>query len=111
MRSLLSEFGVRYRLQRRDLPGCPDVYIGRHKLAVFVNGCFWHGHVCPRGGRSKTNADFWEQKIAANVARDRRSVDRPEEWGIQAVTLWTCEITSFRKVCRQIARRHEKAAK
>lgn len=110
-RRLLSGRGVRYQLHRRDLPGSPDLYIARLRLAVFVNGCFWHGHACPRGGRSKTNADFWEQKIAANIARDRRSVDRLEEMGIQIVTIWTCEVATFPKACHEIACRYENAAR
>lgn len=110
VRRLLSDMGVRYRLHRRDLPGRPDLYIGRLRLAIFVNGCFWHGHDCRRGGRSKTNADFWEQKIAGNLARDRRSVDRLKEQGVEIVTLWTCEIAGFPAACRNIARRYTRAS-
>jgi DNA mismatch endonuclease (patch repair protein) len=109
VRRLLSEHGVRYRLHRRDLPGTPDVFVGRLKLAVFVNGCFWHGHGCPRAGRPRTNADFWQKKIAGNVERDRRSRERLKGLGIKAVTLWTCEVAGFSAACRKIARRYAKA--
>ena len=71
VRTMLRRFAPGYRLHRKDVPGNPDIaYIGR-KRAIFVHGCFWHGHDCPRGARSpKANADYWRAKIARNVARD-----------------------------------------
>src|SRR5665213_2958961 len=107
VRRCLSSHGVRYRLHRRDLPGKPDLYNGRLRLAIFVNGCFWHGHGCSRAGRLRTNADFWNQKIAGNVDRDRRSLERLEEMGVQTMTLWTCESSGFPEACCQIARRYD----
>lgn len=111
VRRLLSSLGVRYRLHQRDLPGRPDLYVGRLRLAVFVNGCFWHGHDCPRAGQSKTNADFWKQKIARNVARDRQALERLKEMGVQTLILWTCETAGFSAACRDLARRYNKAAR
>ena len=71
VRKLLREFAPGYRLHRADLPGKPDIaYLGR-RLAIFVHGCFWHGHDCARGARMpKTNAAYWRAKIARNRARD-----------------------------------------
>ena len=91
VRRLLTAMGVRYRLQRRDLPGRPDLALGPRRLAIFVHGCFWHGHDCPRGSRKpKQNAAFWEAKIARNRARDTRNVAELEAMGWRALTLWEC---------------------
>ena len=85
--------GFRFRLHRKDLPGSPDLVFPRRRLAVFVNGCFWHGHDCARGARMpKTNADYWRAKIARNVARDERVRGELEALGWRAVTLWECEL-------------------
>ena len=71
VRRLLRPMAPGYRLHRKDIPGRPDIaYIGA-KRAIFVHGCFWHGHECARGARApKTNADYWRAKIARNKARD-----------------------------------------
>src|ERR1700735_5319447 len=67
VRRIVYALGYRYRLHRKDLPGKPDLaFIGRRK-AIFVNGCFWHGHDCPRGSRApKTNQAYWTAKISRN---------------------------------------------
>ena len=74
LRRLLTGLGARYRLHRKDLPGSPDVAMPGRRLAIFVHGCFWHGHDCPRGSRApKANRDYWLAKVARNVARDARN--------------------------------------
>ncbi len=108
VRQFLSKCGVRYRLHRKDLPGRPDLYIPRLHLALFVNGCFWHGHGCRRAARSKTNVDFWTQKIARNKARDRATGEALRAMDIETLTLWTCELDAFPKACRDIMRRYER---
>lgn len=92
VRRLLTERGLRYRLHRRDLPGTPDVaFMGRRK-AIFVHGCFWHGHDCARGARTpKTNADYWLTKIATNRARDARNATALTAMGWSVATVWECE--------------------
>src|ERR1700688_135355 len=70
LRKLLSDRGVRYRLHVKSLPGKPDIYVPRLGLAIFVHGCFWHGHDCPRGTAPKSNVDFWNCKLSRNIARD-----------------------------------------
>lgn len=79
---------------RKELPGAPDVaFIGRRK-AIFVHGCFWHGHDCPRGSRQPVNnADYWRRKIAGNVARDARhgaALAAAPGWSVLVV--WECEL-------------------
>jgi DNA mismatch endonuclease, patch repair protein len=92
VRKILRGIAPGYRLHRRDLPGAPDIaYIGR-KLAIFVHGCFWHGHDCKRGARApKANADYWRQKIARNRARDEKNRAVYAEMGWKALTIWECE--------------------
>jgi DNA mismatch endonuclease (patch repair protein) len=82
-----------YRLHRKDIPGNPDIaYIGR-KQAVFVHGCFWHGHDCARGARvPKANRDYWTQKIARNRARDEEALRRLEAEGWDALVVWECAL-------------------
>lgn len=85
--------GYRFRLHRRELPGSPDLVFPSRKTAVFVHGCFWHGHDCPRGARApKTNADYWRAKIARNVARDARVIAELEALGWRPAVIWECMI-------------------
>jgi DNA mismatch endonuclease (patch repair protein) len=93
VRALLRAFAPGYRLHRKDIPGNPDIaYVGR-KQAIFVHGCFWHGHDCVRGARMpKANADYWRAKIARNVARDAAHRERLAALGWQALTIWECEL-------------------
>ena len=93
VRALLRRFAPSYRLCRKDLPGNPDIaYIGR-KRAIFVHGCFWHGHDCARGARTpKANADYWRAKIARNRARDLANAEKLAAQGWRALTVWECEL-------------------
>ncbi|RTL89854.1 MAG: DNA mismatch endonuclease Vsr [Hyphomicrobiales bacterium] len=93
VRALLRAFAPGYRLHRKDVPGNPDIaYVGR-KQAIFVHGCFWHGHDCARGARMpKANADYWREKIARNRARDAAHRARLAELGWRALTVWECEL-------------------
>ena len=75
VRALLRAIAPGYRLHRADLPGKPDIVYAGRKLAIFVHGCFWHGHDCARGARMpKANADYWRAKIARNRARDAKTL-------------------------------------
>lgn len=94
VRALLRAEGLTgYRLHRRDLPGRPDVaFIGR-RAAIFVHGCFWHGHDCPRGARApKANAAYWSAKIARNRARDARALEALSAAGWRALVVWECAL-------------------
>ncbi len=93
VRALLRSFAPGYRLHRKDVPGNPDIaYLGR-KQAIFVHGCFWHGHDCARGARApKANADYWREKIARNRARDAAHLARLDAQGWRALTVWECEL-------------------
>jgi DNA mismatch endonuclease (patch repair protein) len=84
--------GLRFRLHRRDLPGTPDLVFPRHKLAVFVHGCFWHQHPeCRRASMPATRSEFWSEKFAKNVARDRAAMAALAEKNWTALVIWECE--------------------
>lgn len=92
VRSLAHGLGFRFRLHRNSLPGCPDMVFVARRKAIFVNGCFWHGHHCKRGARPpKANAPYWRAKIAANQLRDLRVATELGAAGWQAMTVWECE--------------------
>jgi DNA mismatch endonuclease (patch repair protein) len=93
VRKALTKLGARYRLHRKDLPGNPDIVMPGRKLALFVHGCFWHGHDCARGARvPKQNRDYWVAKVGRNVARDARSRAALAEQGWRVETIWECEL-------------------
>ena len=93
VRRILRAAGIGYRLGGCGLPGRPDVVMKGRKVALFVHGCFWHGHDCPRGSRQpKANADYWIAKIGRNRARDAASTAALEATGWRVVTVWECEM-------------------
>lgn len=93
VRSLIHKMGYRFRLHRRDLPGNPDIVLPRNKKAVFVHGCFWHGHEgCPRAKRPDTNKSFWDQKLNKNMDRDRENIKNLKALGWDTLIVWTCEV-------------------
>lgn len=93
VRRLLHRLGYRFRLHRRDLPGTPDLAFPGRRRVIFVHGCFWHGHDCPRGARvPKRNADYWRAKIARNVARDAEQQAALAARGWAALTVWECAL-------------------
>jgi DNA mismatch endonuclease, patch repair protein len=93
VRRMLWRLGARYRLDRKDLPGRPDIVMPGRKLAIFVHGCFWHGHDCARGARvPKANRAYWTTKISRNRARDIESCARLEALGWRVETVWECDL-------------------
>jgi len=93
VRRALTRLGARYRLHRADLPGKPDIVMPGRRLALFVHGCFWHGHDCARGARvPKQNRDYWLSKVGRNRARDERSRAALAEAGWRVETIWECEL-------------------
>lgn len=95
VRRLLRTAGIGYRLGGCGLPGKPDVVMKGRRVALFVHGCFWHGHDCARGARQpKTNADYWRAKIDRNRERDARNEDALTQAGWRVITVWECEMRS-----------------
>lgn len=84
--------GFRFRLHRTALPGSPDLVFVRQQIAVFVNGCFWHGHSCADGKRPATNIEYWNRKIERNASRDRANYRKLRKMNWTPIVIWTCRL-------------------
>jgi DNA mismatch endonuclease, patch repair protein len=105
LRKMLHAAAPGYRLHRADLPGKPDVVYGPRRLAIFMHGCFWHGHDCKRGARPpKNNAEYWRNKIARNRARDEKNVAALATLGWRALTVFECELKDERALQARLDR-------
>jgi DNA mismatch endonuclease (patch repair protein) len=105
VRALLTRLGVRYRTCVRSLPGSPDIVNRSAGWAIFVHGCFWHGHPrCRLFTTPKTNSTFWREKVDANRARDRRKVIALREVGLRVVVVWQCETRDPAKLSARLER-------
>lgn len=91
VRRALHTRGFRYRLHAKELPGRPDVVLPKWKSAIFVHGCFWHGHDCPKGSPPKSKLEYWGPKLAANRARDAVRAVELERLGWRVLVVWQCE--------------------
>ena len=92
VRKYLFAEGFRYRKNVKKLPGCPDIVLPKYKTVIFVNGCFWHMHDCPRFVWPSSNQDYWRPKILRNVERDNQSRKELETLGWKVITVWECEL-------------------
>ena len=92
VRKYLFAEGFRYRKNVKKLPGCPDIVLPNYKAVIFVNGCFWHKHDCPRFVWPSSNQDYWRPKILRNVERDNQSRKELETLGWKVITVWECEL-------------------
>ena len=111
VRRILREAGIGYRLGGVGLPGRPDVVMKGRRVALFVHGCFWHGHDCPRGARQpKANAAYWIAKIGRNRARDVSARTALETDGWRVVTVWECEMKAPDFAVRLVAEVRGQAA-
>lgn len=91
VRFLLHKAGYRFRLHRKDLPGTPDIVLPRHRIVVFIHGCFWHRHAgCRFSKLPATRTDFWAEKLQANVERDKLAAIRLAELGWRVLYVWEC---------------------
>ena len=101
VRKYLFSRGLRFRIQVRKLPGIPDIVLSKYRTVIFVNGCFWHGHVgCKYYCLPKSNVVFWENKIRNNKARDARNEEQLKALGWSVMRVWECDI-------RKVAGREE----
>ena len=98
VRRLLHRLGYRYRLHRKDLPGTPDIVFPSRRKAIFVHGCYWHGHGCKKGRLPKSNLDYWSPKIDSNKERDRRKQSELEAAGWEFRIVWQCETKDLERL-------------
>lgn len=99
VRKYLFSKGLRYRKNVKKLPGCPDIVLKKHKVAVFVNGCFWHKHDCGRFVCPSSNVEYWSKKINRNVERDAQNITLLSEQGWRVLIIWECQLK--KKVAEQ----------
>lgn len=105
VRSLLHRMGYRFRLYRKDLPGNPDIVLPKHRKAIFVHGCFWHGHKgCKRASRPSTRIEFWNKKIDGNIQRDIRVRKKLEASGWKVLVVWECKTKKPNQLIRMLER-------
>ncbi len=105
VRRLLHSMGFRFRLHRGDLPGTPDIVLPGRQTAIFVHGCFWHRHSgCRFAAVPKSREDFWEAKIAATKARDRRAVRELRRAGWRVTVVWECQARKTDWLAKRLCR-------
>ena len=92
VRKYLFSKGFRYRKNVRSLPGCPDIVLPKYKTVIFVNGCFWHMHDCPRFVWPSSNKEYWEPKIRRNVELDKINIELLQTEGWRVLIVWECEL-------------------
>ncbi|MDD4891163.1 MAG: DNA mismatch endonuclease Vsr [Phycisphaerae bacterium] len=102
VRRLLHGLGYRFRLNRADLPGKPDLVLPRHQTVVFVNGCFWHGHTCKDGRRPKSNRAYWNRKLRRNAERDETNARCLRGMGWKQIVVWECECSDADRLERRL---------
>ena len=102
VRKLLFAQGYRYRLHRKDLPGRPDIVFPGRRKAIFVHGCFWHGHRCKKGRLPKSRLRYWRPKIVANKKRDARNLAALRRPGWRALVVWQCELKISETLMRKL---------
>ena len=101
VRKYLHSAGLRFTLHARDLPARPDIVFRSRRIAVFVHGCFWHRHTdCRFAYMPKTRAEFWTNKFAKNIVRDRRVRNQLRNAGWCVITIWECEVTNPKVLAR-----------
>ncbi len=93
VRRVLFRMGCRFRLNRKDLPGKPDIVMPKYRLAIFIQGCFWHQHPgCSRAVLPKSRQEYWHQKLARNVERDIANREELLKNGWRVLWVWECSL-------------------
>ena len=98
VRSVLHKNGFRFRLNRKDLPGKPDIVLPKYKSVILVHGCFWHRHPrCKFAYNPKSRVKFWQNKFSENVERDRFVRKELRKMGWKVIVVWECELKNEKK--------------
>jgi len=104
VRRLIHSLGLRYRLHRRDLPGCPDMVFPGKKKVIFINGCYWHRHNCKKGrSMPETRKKFWQAKFERTVERDKKNYKALKKLGWQVLVLWECQLRDLKKLKKKVS--------
>lgn len=105
VRSLLHRLGYRFRLNRKDIPGKPDIVLPKHQTAIYVHGCYWHRHQgCHLAYTPKSNLDFWGKKFARNVERDLEVRESLKGTGWKQLVIWECETRNEIELAARLTR-------
>ena len=105
VRKYLFSHGFRYRKNDKRYPGKPDIVLPKYRTVIFINGCFWHHHEnCKIASQPKENAEFWQKKFDANIARDKKNeaLLRADGWNV--IIVWECEISNKKKFSQRMDR-------
>lgn len=104
IRRMLHAMGFRFRLHRKDLPGCPDIVLPKYKTVILVNGCFWHQHAgCKLASKPATRKEFWETKLSRNVERDSENAAKLAALGWRVIVVWECELQKSNDLAQRLA--------
>jgi DNA mismatch endonuclease, patch repair protein len=113
VRSMLHRMGYRFRIHYKKLPGKPDIVLPKYKTAIFVHGCFWHGHQnCKDFAPPKTRTEWWLNKISGNIRKDNENVSSLGEQGWRVIIIWECDLQhtkeeTIKKLVNVINRKYE----
>ena len=104
VRRLTHKLGFRYSLNKKGLPGSPDLVFTSRRKAIFVHGCFWHQHRrCARSKPPSSRTDYWLPKLEANRQRDQRNVRALRKLGWKVMTIWECQLKNRERVCSRLS--------
>ncbi|GMV24679.1 MAG: hypothetical protein AMXMBFR58_07100 [Phycisphaerae bacterium] len=105
VRSVAHRLGYRFRLSGCGLPGSPDLTFPRLRAAVFVHGCFWHQHKCPRGSRvPKSNRQYWRAKLVRNTERDAKVLRELRRSGWRVLVVWECQTRHLGRLSERLSK-------
>jgi len=105
VRSLIHGQGLRFRLHCKGLPGKPDIVLPKHRVIIFVQGCFWHQHAnCKRATLPQTRTEFWTEKLVKNKQRDRKVQRELRQMGWQVAVVWECQTKDADCLLNKLAR-------
>lgn len=102
VRRALFAAGYRFRLHKKSLPGSPDIVFPGRRKAIFVHGCFWHGHGCAKGQAAKSRTEYWGPKLTANKIRDERNISHLKDLGWDTMVVWQCEATKMETLLERL---------
>jgi len=96
---IIHSLGYHYRLHKKDLPSCPDIVFPKSKKVIFINGCFWHRHICKKGrSMPSTRKNFWQQKFKRTIERDKQNYKQLKKLGWKILVIWECQTKRPEKI-------------